>query len=142
MSVEQALKNLTLPDVIEEFQISPTPASTTAPTHNTHHHHQSPGHNATNNSSNTSTCAPATKQILLESVPPVLVLHLKRFMFDSVTNKTVKLRKPVAHGDRLVLEPQLFSSDARAKLFSGDDASSGDGGGGGIVYQLFGGMTY
>jgi ubiquitin carboxyl-terminal hydrolase 10 len=35
----------------------------------------------------------ATKQIFIETLPPVLILHLKRFQYDSVTGATQPIRR-------------------------------------------------
>ncbi|OJJ44149.1 hypothetical protein ASPZODRAFT_72838 [Penicilliopsis zonata CBS 506.65] len=39
----------------------------------------------------------ATKQIFIESLPPVLILHLKRFQYDSVTRGTQKIWKKIGY---------------------------------------------
>lgn len=39
----------------------------------------------------------ATKQVFIESLPPVLILHLKRFQYDSVTNGTQKIWKNIGY---------------------------------------------
>jgi hypothetical protein len=33
--------------------------------------------------------------VLIEALPPVLVLHLKRFLYDAATGSVVKIGKPV-----------------------------------------------
>ena len=37
----------------------------------------------------------ATQQVLIEALPSVLVLHLKRFLYDVAANGIVKINKPV-----------------------------------------------
>ena len=37
----------------------------------------------------------ASREILLESLPPVLVLHLERFLYDTAADGIVKITKPV-----------------------------------------------
>jgi len=37
----------------------------------------------------------ASQQVLIEALPPVLVLHLKRFLYDTATRGVVKIGKPV-----------------------------------------------
>ncbi|KAI9188694.1 hypothetical protein H9P43_000115 [Blastocladiella emersonii ATCC 22665] len=54
-----------------------------------------------------------TKQAQLERVPPVLVLHLKRFLYDHNTHDTVKLTKHVDVPAYLDLEPQLWAQRVR-----------------------------
>lgn len=39
----------------------------------------------------------ATKQMFIESLPPVLILHLKRFQYDSVTRGTQKIWKSIGY---------------------------------------------
>ena len=34
-------------------------------------------------------------QMLIEALPPVLVLHLKRFRYDAATGDVIKITKPV-----------------------------------------------
>ncbi|KAJ2055229.1 hypothetical protein GGH13_007919 [Coemansia sp. S155-1] len=56
----------------------------------------------------------ATKQILLERVPPVLVLHLKRFVF--CPNEGVqKVHKFIEYPAALALSPKWFAKTAEAK---------------------------
>ena len=37
----------------------------------------------------------ASQQMLIEALPPVLVLHLKRFRYDAAAGGVVKISKPV-----------------------------------------------
>ena len=37
----------------------------------------------------------ASKQVLIEALPPVLVLHLKRFLYDTAARGVAKIGKPV-----------------------------------------------
>ena len=37
----------------------------------------------------------ASQQVLIEALPPVLVLHLKRFLYDASADGIVKIIKPV-----------------------------------------------
>lgn len=57
---------------------------------------------ATNNTS-------ATKQNIIEYLPPVLILHLKRFVFDSVEYRTVKVHKHIAYSKTLHIRPELLA---------------------------------
>ncbi|KAI8066849.1 hypothetical protein BC940DRAFT_257458 [Gongronella butleri] len=50
----------------------------------------------------------ATKQVYLEHLPPILILHMKRFVFDNVGG-VQKLRKQVAYGTRLTIQPEWTS---------------------------------
>ncbi|KAI1081377.1 cysteine proteinase [Whalleya microplaca] len=57
--------------------------------------------------------AVATKQVLIESVPPVLILHLKRFQFDAEGTGTVKIWKKVGYPLELELPKEVFSRQKR-----------------------------
>jgi ubiquitin carboxyl-terminal hydrolase 10 len=37
----------------------------------------------------------ASQQLLIEALPPVLVLHLKRFRYDTAVGGVIKIGKPV-----------------------------------------------
>ena len=37
----------------------------------------------------------ASQEILLDALPPVLVLHLERFLYDATADGIVKISKPV-----------------------------------------------
>ncbi|KAI1430962.1 cysteine proteinase [Xylaria sp. CBS 124048] len=54
-----------------------------------------------------------TKQILIESLPPVLILHLKRFQFDSKVNGTIKIRKKIDYPLEFELPDEVFSPQKR-----------------------------
>ena len=43
----------------------------------------------------------ATQQVLLEALPPILVLHLERFVYDVATESINKITKPVQFGSEL-----------------------------------------
>jgi ubiquitin carboxyl-terminal hydrolase 10 len=43
----------------------------------------------------------ASQQVLVEALPPVLVLHLKRFLYDLATDAINKIHKPVQFGPEL-----------------------------------------
>ena len=47
----------------------------------------------------------ATKQVYIETFPPVLILHLKRFVYDGAEQSVVKRSKPVAYGVELIIPP-------------------------------------
>ncbi|OZJ06326.1 hypothetical protein BZG36_00705 [Bifiguratus adelaidae] len=65
----------------------------------------------------------ATKQFYIESAPPVLILHLKRFIFDNVGG-VQKSYKPISFSEELVIEPHWISASQRT--------------GKPLVYKLFG----
>jgi ubiquitin carboxyl-terminal hydrolase 10 len=43
----------------------------------------------------------ASQQILIEMLPPVLVLHLKRFQYDAAAGSVIKIGKPVQFSSEL-----------------------------------------
>ena len=43
----------------------------------------------------------ATQQVLIEALPSVLVLHLKRFLYDVAADRTDKINKPVQFAPEL-----------------------------------------
>ena len=45
------------------------------------------------------------QQVLLEALPPVLVLHLERFLYDAATDGTNKTSKPVRFAMELEIPP-------------------------------------
>lgn len=47
----------------------------------------------------------ATQEALIESLPPILVLHMKRFMYDTKVGDVVKIGKQVAYGPELEITP-------------------------------------
>ncbi|KAJ2981928.1 hypothetical protein NUW58_g6561 [Xylaria curta] len=59
---------------------------------------------------------PTTKQVLIESVPPVLILHLKRFKYDPVDNSTAKLWTKIDYPLELELPKEMFSTVQRIAL--------------------------
>ncbi|KOS14644.1 ubiquitin-specific protease [Malassezia pachydermatis] len=54
----------------------------------------------------------ATKQVCIEALPPVLVLHLKRFVFDGLYG-VQKSTKPISFGLTLDVAPEVLSSVCR-----------------------------
>ncbi|PGH15499.1 hypothetical protein AJ80_05516 [Polytolypa hystricis UAMH7299] len=58
----------------------------------------------------------ATKQVFIESLPPVLILHLKRFHYDSVTNGTQKIWKKVGYPLELEIPREVFPPHRRNML--------------------------
>ncbi len=57
--------------------------------------------------------AKATKQVFIESLPPVLILHLKRFQFDAEGHGTVKIWKKVGYPLELEIPSEVFSRQRR-----------------------------
>ncbi|KAL4796088.1 hypothetical protein BDV19DRAFT_142337 [Aspergillus venezuelensis] len=55
----------------------------------------------------------ATKQVFLENLPPVLILHLKRFQYDSVTHGTQKIWKKIGYPLDLEIPREVFPPHRR-----------------------------
>ncbi len=60
----------------------------------------------------------ATKQVFIEDLPPVLILHLKRFQFDWQGNGTVKIWKKVGYPLDLEIPREIFSRRKRNTFLS------------------------
>lgn len=58
----------------------------------------------------------ATKQIFIETLPPVLILHLKRFQYDSLTGATQKIGKKVGYPLDLEIPREVFPAHRRNVL--------------------------
>ena len=58
----------------------------------------------------------ARKQVLIESLPPVLILHLKRFQFDAEGNGTVKIWKKVGYPLELEIPKQVLSRQTQNNI--------------------------
>ena len=55
----------------------------------------------------------ATKQVFIESLPPVLIIHLKRFQYDSVTRGTQKIWKKIGYPLDLEIPREVFPPHKR-----------------------------
>lgn len=62
------------------------------------------------------TKATATKQVFIETLPPVLILHLKRFQYDSVTKRAEKIWKKVGYPLELEIPKEVFQLSVRNKF--------------------------
>ncbi|KAJ5710517.1 hypothetical protein N7488_004673 [Penicillium malachiteum] len=58
----------------------------------------------------------ATKQMFIETLPPVLILHLKRFQYDSHTGATQKIWKKVGYPLDLEIPREVFPTHRRNAL--------------------------
>jgi len=58
----------------------------------------------------------ATKQVFIETLPPVLILHLKRFQYDHMTKRTEKIWKKVGYPLDLEMPREVFPPQVRNKL--------------------------
>ena len=61
----------------------------------------------------------ATKQVFIESLPPVLILHLKRFQFDAEGHGTIKIWKKVGYPLELEIPREVLSRQRRATIGDG-----------------------
>jgi ubiquitin carboxyl-terminal hydrolase 10 len=67
----------------------------------------------------------ASQQVLIETLPPILVLHMKRFLYDTKVNGVVKIGKQVSFGPELEIQPDIIaparrtSQSTKYKLFGG-----------------------
>lgn len=69
----------------------------------------------------------ASKQVFIETFPPVLILHLKRFVYDHVAHDSVKKNKPIAYGTELIIPQEIISPTKRSAAA--------------VKYRLFGGKS-
>ncbi|OCT45819.1 ubiquitin hydrolase [Cladophialophora carrionii] len=60
--------------------------------------------------------ATATKQVFIETLPPVLILHLKRFHYDNTTKRAEKIWKRVGYPLELEIPKEVFPLQVRNKL--------------------------
>ncbi|KAF9267621.1 cysteine proteinase [Marasmius fiardii PR-910] len=57
----------------------------------------------------------ASQQVLIESLPPVLVVHLKRFCYDINVGGVMKVGKQVTFQDELIIGGDVLTPTARSK---------------------------
>jgi len=50
----------------------------------------------------------AHQQVLIESLPPILVLHLKRFLYDTQVGDVVKIGKPISFTAELEIDSSML----------------------------------
>lgn len=58
----------------------------------------------------------ATKQVYIEQLPPVLILHLKRFQYDNATKRTEKIWKKIGYPLNLEIPREAFPVQVRNKM--------------------------
>jgi ubiquitin carboxyl-terminal hydrolase 10 len=58
----------------------------------------------------------ASKQVFIETLPPVLILHLKRFHYDSSTKSTEKIWKKVGYPLELEMPKEVFTQQVRTRM--------------------------
>jgi ubiquitin carboxyl-terminal hydrolase 10 len=57
-----------------------------------------------------SSSSEGSQEVLLEALPPVLVLHLERFLYDAAADGIAKTRKPVQFAPELEIPPGTILS--------------------------------
>ncbi|KAK0482621.1 hypothetical protein IW261DRAFT_1468778 [Armillaria novae-zelandiae] len=70
----------------------------------------------------------ASQQVLIEALPPILILHIKRFHFDTEFSGVMKVGKQVRFGPELEIGPELMSPTVRKSQ--------------GVRYMLFGAVYH
>lgn len=50
----------------------------------------------------------AHQHVSIESLPPILVLHLKRFLYDTQVGDVVKIGKPISFTPELEIDPSTL----------------------------------
>lgn len=55
----------------------------------------------------------ATKQVFIETLPPVLILHLKRFQYENSTKGTQKIWKKIGYPLELEIPKEVFAPQKR-----------------------------
>ncbi|CAI2163054.1 11379_t:CDS:10 [Funneliformis geosporum] len=83
-TIGDALKNLTVPEYVDDFY--------------------SPKNGLVR----------ATKRLYIEELPPILTLHLKRFVYDNVGGAQ-KLSKHIGYSTTLSIQPEIFAPTRRPK---------------------------
>lgn len=58
----------------------------------------------------------ATKQVFIETLPPVLILHLKRFQFDAQGHGTIKIWKKIDYPLELEIPREALSRQKRQNI--------------------------
>lgn len=61
----------------------------------------------------------ATKQVFIETLPPVLILHLKRFQFDAEGHGTIKIWKKIGYPLELGIPREALSRQRRQIIGEG-----------------------
>ncbi|KAK6384677.1 hypothetical protein LTS17_002240 [Exophiala oligosperma] len=62
--------------------------------------------------------ATATKQVFIDTLPPLLILHLKRFHYDNTTKRAEKIWKKVGYPLELEIPKEVFPMQARNKYIA------------------------
>jgi ubiquitin carboxyl-terminal hydrolase 10 len=58
----------------------------------------------------------ASKQVFIETLPPVLILHLKRFHYDNSTKRTEKIWKKIGYPLELEMPKEVFPQQVRTRM--------------------------
>ncbi|KAF5372795.1 hypothetical protein D9757_011114 [Collybiopsis confluens] len=118
-TIQDAISHISTPQAIN-LSSSSSSSSTSAST--------------SNNPTSTSVPREGSQQILIEALPPVLVVHLKRFEYNTDVGGVVKVGKEVAFGPELVVGEDVLSGKGRRSTRVGP----GPGAVKGARYKLFG----
>lgn len=62
----------------------------------------------------------ATQQVLIDALPPILILHIKRFCYDTTVGGVVKVGKQVLFGPELEIGPGRFFENSDLLVFVDD----------------------
>ncbi|ESK98263.1 ubiquitin c-terminal hydrolase [Moniliophthora roreri MCA 2997] len=57
----------------------------------------------------------ASQQVLIDALPPVLVVHLKRFCYDVTVGGVMKVSKQITFGEELVISGDVLSPTAKSR---------------------------
>lgn len=64
----------------------------------------------------------AQQQVLIESLPPILVLHLKRFLYDTQVGDVVKVGKPISFTPELEIDSSMPQRSGFPFIFTHTDS--------------------
>ena len=65
----------------------------------------------------------ASQQVLLDALPPVLVLHLERFVYDATAGGMAKINKPIEFSPELEIPPGMTFSFLSLVVAEANDPS-------------------
>ncbi|KAH9987597.1 hypothetical protein BJV77DRAFT_774473 [Russula vinacea] len=58
----------------------------------------------------------ANQRVQIEALPPILILHLERFLYDTVADGTNKISKPIRFPPELEIPPEIMAPMAEKSL--------------------------
>ncbi|OMH84899.1 putative ubiquitin carboxyl-terminal hydrolase 3 [Zancudomyces culisetae] len=113
-TIEDAIENLLFPEVIEDYYLAPHQQNSTFAMDNDNEiYSQSQSHSNSNSNTNTNTntsgrFVKATKQMYIESLPPVLIIILKRVEYSIHDGLIKKINKYIKYPETLVIKDKWF----------------------------------